>query len=144
MIHKSYLVEENFENIKNNLILFYGENLGLMDDFKNKILDINARHQILRFSQDDILKNLNIFIQEIKNVSLFNDKKIFLINNVNDKIFKVIQEIIPDINENKFFLFAEILDKSRSLEIFLKKKKKHIIPCYEDNYLSIKNIIKKN
>ena len=123
MIHKSYLVEENFENIKNNLILFYGENLGLMDDFKNKILDINARHQILRFSQDDILKNLNIFIQEIKNVSLFNDKKIFLINNVNDKIFKVIQEIIPDINENKFFLFAEILDKKSSLEIFLKKKK---------------------
>ena len=123
MIHKSYLVEENFENIKNNLILFYGENLGLMDDFKNKILDINARHQILRFSQDDILKNLNIFIQEIKNVSLFNDKKIFLINNVNDKIFKVIQEIIPDINENKFFLFAEILDKKSKLRNFFERKK---------------------
>ena len=144
MIHKSYLVEENFENIKNNLILFYGENLGLMDDFKNKILDINARHQILRFSQDDILKNLDIFIQEIKNVSLFNDKKIFLINNVNDKIFKIIQEIIPDINENKFFLFAEILDKKSKLRNFFEKEKKtDIIPCYEDNYLSIKNIIKK-
>ncbi len=144
MIHKSYLVEENFENIKNNLILFYGENLGLMDDFKNKILDINARHQILRFSQDDILKNLDFFIQEIKNVSLFNDKKIFLINNVNDKIFKIIQEIIPDINENKFFLFAEILDKKSKLRNFFEKEKKtDIIPCYEDNYLSIKNIIKK-
>ena len=144
MIHKSYLVEENFENIKNNLILFYGENLGLMDDFKNKIFDINARHQILRFSQDDIFKNLDIFIQEIKNVSLFNDKKIFLINNVNDKILKVIQEIIPDINENKFFLFAEILDKKSKLRNFFENEKKtDIIPCYEDNYLSIKNIIKK-
>ena len=129
MIHKSYLVEENFENIKNNLILFYGENLGLMDDFKNKIFDINARHQILRFSQDDIFKSLDIFIQEIKNVSLFNDKKIFLINNVNDKILKVIQEIIPDINENKFFLFAEILDKKSKLRNFFEKEKKtDIIP----------------
>ena len=59
------------------------------------------------------------------------------------KFFKVIQEIIPDINENKFFLFAEILDKKSKLRIFLKKKKTDIIPCYEDNYLSIKNIIKK-
>ena len=144
MIHKSYLVEENFQYIKNNLILFYGENLGLIDDFKNKIIDINKGHQILRFSQDEILKNLDVFIQEIKNVSLFNDKKIFLINNANDKILKVIQEITPDISENKFFLFAEILDKKSKLRNFFEKEKiTDIIPCYEDNYLSLKNITKK-
>ena len=37
MIHKSYLVEENFKILKNNIVLFYGENLGLIHDFKNKI-----------------------------------------------------------------------------------------------------------
>ena len=37
MIYKSYLVEENFKLIKSNIVLFYGENLGLKNDFKDKI-----------------------------------------------------------------------------------------------------------
>ncbi len=37
MIYKSYLVEENIGLIKNNLTLFYGENFGLINDFKEKI-----------------------------------------------------------------------------------------------------------
>ena len=36
MIYKSYLLEENFNLQKNNLALFYGENLGLINDFKEK------------------------------------------------------------------------------------------------------------
>ena len=38
MIYKSYLVEENIEILKNNLVLIYGENLGLINDLKKKIL----------------------------------------------------------------------------------------------------------
>ena len=34
---KSYLLEENLDIQKNNLVLFYGENLGLKNDFKEKI-----------------------------------------------------------------------------------------------------------
>ena len=37
MICKSYLIEENLNLLKNNTILFYGENIGLINDFKNKI-----------------------------------------------------------------------------------------------------------
>ena len=37
MIYKSYLVEENIENLKNNISLFYGENIGLINHFKDKI-----------------------------------------------------------------------------------------------------------
>ena len=38
MIHKSYLIEQNFDNLKNKIVLFYGENLGLIDEFKDRIL----------------------------------------------------------------------------------------------------------
>ena len=34
MIYKSYIVEDNINILKNNFTLFYGENLGLIDDFK--------------------------------------------------------------------------------------------------------------
>ena len=34
---KSYLLEENLDLQKNNLVLFYGENLGLINYFKEKI-----------------------------------------------------------------------------------------------------------
>ena len=34
MIFKSYLIEENLNNLKNAITLFYGENYGLMDDFR--------------------------------------------------------------------------------------------------------------
>ena len=36
MIYKSYLLENNI-NIDKKAFLFFGENLGLISDFKNKI-----------------------------------------------------------------------------------------------------------
>ena len=36
MIIKSFVAEQNIENLKNNIILFYGENLGLKLDLKKK------------------------------------------------------------------------------------------------------------
>ena len=42
MILKSYLLENNPENLNQyNSILFYGENDGLKDDFKDKINILN-------------------------------------------------------------------------------------------------------
>ena len=37
MIYKSYLVEKNIKSLNKNLNLFYGENLGLKNEFKDKI-----------------------------------------------------------------------------------------------------------
>ena len=39
MIYKSYLAENNIKVLDKNLITFYGENLGLINDFKNKIIE---------------------------------------------------------------------------------------------------------
>ena len=63
MIHKSYLIEQNFDNLKNKIVLFYGENLGLIDEFRNRIL--KKYKNVLRFSQDEIIKNNDIIFREI-------------------------------------------------------------------------------
>ena len=97
MIHKSYLVEENVEILKSNLVLFYGENLGLINDFKIKISRKNKKNKILKFNQEEILKNEKIFFKEINNKSLFESesKKVFFIDYVNDKFIKIIDQIFP-------------------------------------------------
>ena len=144
MIHKSYLVEENVEILKSNLVLFYGENLGLINDFKIKISKKNKKNKILKFNQDEILKNEKIFFKEINNKSLFESesKKIFFIDYVNDKFIKIIDQIFPLDNDNLIFLFSDILEKKSKLRNFFEKKKEvDIIPCYQDNEMTIKRII---
>ena len=37
MIYKSYLLEKNIGLLKNKIVLFYGENLGLKNELKEKI-----------------------------------------------------------------------------------------------------------
>ena len=50
MIFKSYIIEENFALISKNFILFYGENIGLLNSFKNKIKSnlIKEEYQMTR------------------------------------------------------------------------------------------------
>ena len=77
MIYKSYQVEQNFNKINLNCFLFYGENLGLKIFFKNKIRKDNENCEFLIFDQEDIIKNNNVFFNEITNISLFQKEKIF-------------------------------------------------------------------
>ena len=76
MIFKSFLVEQNINLLADkNLILFYGENLGLKNDFK-KLIKFNApENRILNFNQEEIIKNQERFMSEISNLSLFEKKK---------------------------------------------------------------------
>ena len=142
MIYKSFLVENNINILKNKLILFYGENLGLINEFKKKIIDQNKNTHILRFTQDEILKNEDSFLSELHNTSLFNNQKIFFVYDANDKISKLIINVLPEIGENKIFLFSGILEKKSKLRsLFEKEKTTDIIPCYTDNEITIKKII---
>ena len=145
MIYKSYLIEENIKILKNNCVLFYGENLGLIEDLKRKITLANSKNKILRYSQEDIIRNEEIFFNEIKNISLFEEVKIFFISDVNDKILKILEGVKNELHENKIFLFSGILEKKSKLRNFFEKETHtDIVPCYEDNELNIKKIILKN
>ena len=140
MIHKSYLIEQNFENLKNKIVLFYGENLGLIDEFRNRIL--KKYKNVLRFSQDEIIKNNDIIFNEINNVSLFDDQKIIFIINVNDKFLNIVKEFQLNRNGNLIYLFSEILEKkSKIRNHFENAKDLDIVPCYKDNEITIRKVI---
>ena len=142
MIYKSYLVEENFKSLnKKNLILFYGENEGLKNDFKKTIRSELKESEIINLMQDDIVNNEMSFFDKIFNYSLFDKQKVFLIKNLNNKILSTIEKIEKKIDQ-KVFLFSNVLDKKSKLRNYFEKSKSTaVIPCYTDNILSLKKII---
>ena len=143
MIFKSYILEKNFESANEcKLFLFYGENEGLKREFKDKIKISNKKNDILNLFQDEIVKNKNILLNEINNKSLFNDKKIVLINQADDKIIDIVEEIVDDLDEEKIYLFSDILDKKSKLRNFCEKSSScGVTACYPDNEFTIKKII---
>lgn len=142
MILKSYLAEENLSILKNKVTLFYGENYGLMDDFKKKICSTYKSEKLLRYTQDDILKDKHIFFSEINNISLFEENKIFFVKEVSDKFLNIIEELLPLLSDNKIFLFSGLLDKKSKLRSYFEKENStNIVACYKDNDLSLKKQI---
>ena len=142
MISQSYLLENNINQIDKNLILFYGENLGLKNDFKSKIKLNNKKIKIINFTQEEILKNEYFFFSEILNISLFEEEKIFFIDNTNDKIIPIIEEVEKKAETQKIYLFSDVLEKKSKLRNYFEKKSICIaVACYADNEISIKKII---
>ena len=142
MLIKSYIAESNIEVLNKNLNLFYGENLGLKNDFRKKIKLKFKDAEIIYFNQEEILKNNEIIMREINNISLFDKKKDFFIDLVNDKFTDIAKKIFEINKDEKIFLFAEILEKRSKLRSFFENSKEvSVIPCYADNEITIKKII---
>ena len=142
MNYKSYIVENNIEILKNNLTLFYGENFGLKEDFKKLIKEKNKQIIIKNLFQEDITKNQELITNDILNGSLFDERKLFFINNCNDKILEFLREIEQKLTNHKIFIFSDILDKKSKLRNFFEKSKNcDVIACYEDNEVTIKKLL---
>ena len=143
MIFKSYVLEQNLKSIDNcKIILFYGENQGLKEEFKKNIKEANKNNEKLNLLQDEIIKNENLLINEISNKSLFNNKKIIFIDQVNEKILNIIEEMAEDVSDEKIVIFAGNLDKKSKLRSYFEKSKScGIVACYQDNEITIKKII---
>ena len=142
MIYKSHILEEDINQLSNNITLFYGENFGLINEFKEKIQKTNKNKKIIKVNQENILKDQNIIFSEIKNISLFDEKKIIFIYGANDKILNIIEEIKPSIDKNEIFIFGNILDKKSKLRSqFEKSKEYNIVACYKDNEVNLRRLI---
>ena len=143
MIFKSYVLEQNLKSIGDcKIILFYGENQGLKEEFKKNIKEANKNNEKLNLLQDEIIKNENLLINEISNKSLFNNKKIIFIDQVNEKILNIIEEMAEDVSDEKIVIFAGNLDKKSKLRSYFEKSKScGIVACYQDNEITIKKII---
>ena len=142
MIYKSYIVENNLNILKEKIVLFYGENTGLISDIKKKIKAFYKNCEILNYDQDEVLKNTEAVFSDVINISLFGQKKIYLINHTSDKILNFIEEILPKLEAQNIFLFSNILEKKSKLRFFFETSSNcGIVPCYADNEIGIKKII---
>ena len=142
MIHKSYIIEQNIGKIDKGITLFYGENLGLINDFKKLIRGFNNNSSIIRLNEEEIIKKNIIFFREISNDSLFGEKKIIFVDQVSDKILDLIQEAEKIEFEKCIYLFSSVLEKKSKLRTFFEKSDNcNVVPCYEDNETTLKKII---
>ncbi len=144
MILKSYIIEKDYSILnKFKSVLMYGENHGIKDDIKEKIIKESKDTEVINLFHDEIYNNNKILNNYISNSSLFSQKKIIFIHEVSDKIFEEIFEALNDLKEDvKIFIFSNQLEKRSKLRAYFEKTKDlGIIPCYQDNEITLRNYI---
>jgi len=134
MILKSYETKKININ-KNNIILFYGQNEGGKKEEISKILALNKDKSLFSYDEKEILENVEIFYNSIYSGSLFENKKIILINRASEKITKIIEEILErKVPELYVLINTGILEKRSKLRSLFEKDKKLVcVPFYPDN-----------
>ena len=133
MIFKQYEVSKI--NIKlYPIILFYGQNNGAKEE---EILNIIKTQETKPniYEEKQILENYELFYNDIVSDSLFDDKKIFIIKRVTDKLVKIIEEILnKNISNLTLVLDANNLEKRSKLRNLFEKNKALIcVPFYPEN-----------
>ena len=130
MILKSYEVSKiNID--KNNLILFYGQNQGFKEDEISKILNTNKDSHVAKYNEKQILEDTENFFNSILSKSLFENKKIVIINRATDKLFNIIEEIVEkDISGISIIVNSNILEKKSKLRSFFEKNKKLVCVAF--------------
>ena len=143
MILKSFEIENNIQKIQQyKFVLIYGENIGLKETLKKNIINLNLKAEIINLYQEDVNKNKNIILNEIKNISLFSEEKIIVLNQIDEKNIIELDKILQSKEKIKIIFIADLLDKKSKLRtIFEKEKDLAIIPCYNDNDITLRKLI---
>ena len=126
----------------NKIVLFYGQNEGYKDEEISKLLILNKNRDIIKYTETEILENSENFYNNTLSESLFNQKKILIINRASDKIVKII-EYLNEKNISNIFIIINsnnLEKKSKLRSLFEKSKKLISIAFYPDtNQTLIKN-----
>ena len=121
---KNYDINKvNFK--KNKIILIYGKNEGLKNNYKKKLIE--NHNNILNYDQNDILDNENIFFENLLSKSLFETEKIIVVKRANDKLVKIINKINDEIlDEIVIIIDADNLEKKSKLRSLFEKHKRYL------------------
>ena len=142
------MILKTFELNKNNIdkfkfFLLYGENGGLKEEIINKIKK-NQNGKEIKYEEAQILKNKNEFYNEIKNKSLFEEKRIFFLERCTEKISELLIEIFKNASDDLYIINCNILEKKSKLRNYAEKSSNVVvIPTYKDNSQSLINIARK-
>ena len=133
MIVKTFQL--NSKKIVDNFILFHGVNDGFKNDIIDQIFKKDFHGDILKYDESEILAKPEELVSNLKNGSLFGNKKIIIINRITDKTFNLISDIIPiSLTDTIVLLNSGILEKKSKLRQFFEKDNNLIcVPFYEDD-----------
>ena len=141
MILKLFEIDKK-EILNFKFFLLYGENEGLKKELIGKIKNRFTGKEI-KFEESKVLTNKFELYNEIKNGSLFDEKKIYLIERCTEKILEIVSEIIENKINDPIIVNCGILEKKSKLRNLIEKSDKAvIIPTYKDNSQSLINIAK--
>ncbi len=130
---------------KFNFFLLYGNNKGLIEETISKSLKPLLSNNIINYEENEILKDSNLFKEEIFNKSFFDNDKLIIISRVSDKIVKIIEDIIEKKPEGiSIILKSDILEKKSKIRNFFEKGISTIcVPFYEDTLQTLGLIAQK-
>ena len=140
---------KNFLSVKQSFFLLYGENEG----YKNQITENIVKEfgkTIIKYDADDIINNPDIIFTELNNLSLFENKKIIIVNRTTDKLFSIIENLLDTNYEDTKIIFnaGQLDKKSKMRSKFEKSKNLVCIPFYADDASTLStlanNYFKKN
>ena len=131
-------------------VLIYGPDEGLVSIRKNEILqkilpDYKTSLSLITLSSATIKDKPGIINSEYNSTSLFgNDKKVILIEDVDNSISKILEEIFskPQNSDNFILITADDLDSKSSLKRFAEFNQYFAsLPCYKDDINAIMQIV---
>ena len=144
MIKKYY--ELNKTNLTNfNMFLIYGKNEGLQNEIISKFFLSRFNEKINNYEENEFINNIDGIVNELRNKSLFETRKLIIISRATDKIYKFLKEILNEFADGiKMIIKSSILDrKSKLRNLFEKEDNILSIPVYEDTFKELLPIVNK-
>lgn len=136
-INKSILQNYNF-------YLFYGINEGSKNEKIGELLKDTNKNNIFTYEENQILNDVNSFLESVLNKSLFEEKKIIIVKRATNKILDIIKVLVEKNSDNLIVINSGVLDKKSKLRNYFEKEKKLItVAFYEDTVDVLSNIAKK-
>ena len=138
MIIKSFNLDV-IKKLQSNFYLLYGENEGHKDEVINNYFFKDFNGETVKYDEDQILANKDIFFETCLNESLFESEKLILVNRVTSKLYEIIVNLVTKKISNKKIIFnSSLLDKkSKIRKLFETEKDLICIAFYQDNNISL-------
>ena len=142
MIIKSSEIKKNI--FKYKCIILHGENLSLKKEIEDELLiDYKKKGYSTKiYSEEELKKNPDI-INFIFSENLFDEKEVFVIKDISDKIAKFINEDNLKSFNKYLILTSKYLKKGSKIRGFFENSKLcATAACYEDDDTQIQNLLK--
>ena len=141
MIIKSFNLND-IKKSKSNCFLLYGENDGHKEEAISNYFLKDFKGEVVRYDENQILENKNLFLETCFNESLFESSKIILVSRVTSKMYEIIKELTNKKIYNKKIIFiSQLLEKrSKIRQLFETEEELVCVAFYQDNISSLYKI----